>query len=98
MSFASQTLGMLGAIGGAVKLAQRQYNAQNRVSQIQQAKQQQQKTRRNFINNYLSRQETSLGIKVGDLPERTQKQIASQYSQYERKKIMNKMDKEAKNK
>lgn len=98
MSFASQTLGMLGVIGGAVKLAQRQYTAQNRVSQIQQAKQQQKKTRRNFINDYLSRQETSLGIKVGDLPERTQKKITSQYSQYERKKIMNKMDKETKNK
>lgn len=52
--------------------------------------------RRNFMS-YLAQQSTSLGGTVGDLPMSLQKQIASQYSKSQRKTMMDRMDKEAKN-
>lgn len=57
---------------------------------IQEAKKNQ---RRNFMS-YLAQQPTSLGGKVGDLPKDMQKQIASQYSKTDRKKLMDQMDRE----
>lgn len=57
---------------------------------IQEAKKNQ---RRNFMS-YLTQQPTSLGGTVGDLPKDMQKQIASQYSKADRRKLMDQMDKE----
>ena len=47
---------------------------------------------------YLGKQETSLGGTVSQLPPAMQKEIASQYSKSQRQSIMNRMDKEDKNK
>ena len=52
--------------------------------------------RRNFMS-YLAQQSTSLGGTVGDLPIQLQEKIASQYSKSQRRTMMNRMDKEAKN-
>lgn len=52
--------------------------------------------RRNFMRDYLSQMETSLGGTVGDLSPEMQKVIASQYSSKERQRIMNQQDKEKK--
>lgn len=52
--------------------------------------------RRNFMRDYLSQMETSLGGTVGDLPPEMQKVIASQYSSKERQRIMNQQDREKK--
>ena len=46
--------------------------------------------------DYIAKQPTSLGGTVGDLPKDLQKQIASQYSRNERRTMMNRMDREAK--
>ena len=70
-----------------------QSSAMDRVSRQQEAKKTQ---RRNFMS-YLAQQSTSLGGTVGDLPMSLQKQIASQYSKSQRKTMMDRMDKEAKN-
>ena len=67
--------------------------AMDRVSRQQEAKKTQ---RRNFMS-YLAQQSTSLGGPVGDLPMSIQKQIASQYDKKQRKKMMDRMDEEAKN-
>ena len=67
--------------------------AMDRVSRQQETKKTQ---RRNFMD-YLSKQTTSLGGTVGELPMPMQKQIASQYSKSQRKTMMDRMDKEAKN-
>jgi hypothetical protein len=42
--------------------------------------------------SYLQKQPTSFGGTVGELPTNIQKQIASQYSKSERKKLMDTMD------
>ena len=67
--------------------------AMDRVSRQQEAKKTQ---RRNFMS-YLAQQSTSLGGTVGDLPMPLQRQIASQYNKSQRKTMMDRMDKEAKN-
>ena len=67
--------------------------AMDRVSRQQAAKKTQ---RRNFMS-YLAQQSTSLGGTVGDLPMSLQRQIASQYNKTQRKTMMDRMDKEAKN-
>ena len=67
--------------------------AMDRVSRQQEAKKTQ---RRNFMS-YLAQQSTSLGGTVGELPKFIQKQIASQYDKKQRKTMMDRMDKEAKN-
>ena len=72
---------------------QKQEEAKSKVKQIQEAKKTQ---RRNFMD-YLAKQPTSLGGTIGELPKSMQKQIASQYSKSQRKAMMDKMDKEAKN-
>lgn len=51
------------------------------------------KLRRNFMD-YIGQQPTSLGGTVGELPKDMQKQIASQYSKGDRKRMMDSMDKE----
>ena len=70
-----------------------QQQAMDRVSRQQEAKKTQ---RRNFMS-YLAQQPTSLDGTVGELPMQLQKQIASQYSKSQRKTMMDRMDKEAKN-
>ena len=67
--------------------------AMDRVSRQQEAK----KTQRRNFTTYLSQQPTSLGGTVGDLPMPLQRQIASQYNKSQRKTMMDRMDKEAKN-
>lgn len=53
------------------------------------------KKRRNFME-YLRKQPVSLGGTVGDYPIEFQKQTAQAYSPYQRKKIMDTIDEEAK--
>ena len=71
----------------------KQSTAMDRMIKQQEAKKTQ---KRNFMS-YLAQQSTSLGVTVGDLSPDTQKQIASQYSKSQRRTMMNRMDKEAKN-
>ena len=71
----------------------KQSTSMDRMIKQQEAKKTQ---RRNFMS-YLAQQSTSLGVTVGDLSPDTQKQIASQYSKSQRKTMMDRMDKEAKN-
>ena len=54
-------------------------------------------TRRNFIRDYLAQQPTSFGGTVGDLSPDLQKKIASQYDRNARRRMMNQMDREARN-
>lgn len=70
-----------------------QSSAMDRMGKQQEAKKTQ---RRNFMS-YLAQQSTSLGGTVGDFPTTLQRQIASQYNKSQRKTMMDRMDKEAKN-
>lgn len=70
-----------------------QQQAMGRMNRQKEAK----KTQRRNFTTYLSQQPTSLGGTVGDLPVSLQEQIASQYSKSQRKAMMDRMDKEAKN-
>ena len=70
-----------------------QQQAMGRMNRQKEAKK---ALRRNFTT-YLSQQPTSLGGTVGDLPMSLQEQIASQYNKSQRKAMMDRMDKEAKN-
>lgn len=97
MGFQSGINAALGSIAGAAfgiqkTLQQRQEEQTAKVKQVQEAKKRQ---KRNFMS-YLSKQPTSLGGTVGELPKNVQKQIASQYSKTQRKKLMDTMDKESK--
>ena len=90
------SIGAAASIGKGIKLQRdkvKQELAQKQMKQQQEAKKTQ---RRNFMD-YLSKQTTSLDGTVGDLPKDVQKQIASQYSKSQRKTMMDRMDKEAKN-
>ena len=90
------SIGAAASIGKGIKLQRdkvKQELAQKQMKQQQEAKKTQ---RRNFMS-YLEQQSTSLGGTVGDLPMPIQKQIASQYSKSQRKTMMDRMDKEAKN-
>ena len=90
------SIGAAASIGKGIKLQRdkvKQELAQKQMEQQQEAKKTQ---RRNFMD-YLSKQTTSFGGTVGDLPMPIQKQIASQYSKSQRKTMMDRMDKEAKN-
>lgn len=71
------------------ELLEKQKLAQQQVKNRQEAKQEQ---KRNFMD-YLKQQQTSLG-KVGDLPENIQTEIAKSYSQADRERLMDEMDKE----
>lgn len=71
----------------------KQVFAMDRMIKQQEAKRTQ---KRNFMS-YLAQQSTSLGGTVGDLPMQLQEQIASQYNKSQRKTMMDRMDKEAKN-
>lgn len=64
--------------------------AMKKAADIQNTKQ---SVKRNF-KDYVGKLKTSLGGKVGDLPENMQKAIMKQYSTKERKKLMNTIDKE----
>ena len=70
-----------------------QSSAMDRMGKQQEAKKTQ---RRNFMD-YLAKQSTPLGGTVGDLEMPLQRQIASQYSKSQRKAMMDRTDKEAKN-
>ena len=90
------SIGAAASIGKGIKLQRdkvKQELAQKQMKQQQEAKKTQ---RRNFMD-YLSKQTTSLGGTVGELPMPIQKQMASQYSKSQRKTMMDRMDKEAKN-
>lgn len=64
-------------------------------SQKQQAARQK---RRSFVRDYLPNIETNLGGKVGDFPKDVQRELGKNYSPKERKEIMDRMDKENKDK
>ena len=90
------SIGAAASIGKGIKLQRdkvKQELAQKQMEQQQEAKKTQ---KRNFMS-YLAQQSTSLGGTVGDLPKDLQKQVASQYSKSQRKTMMDRMDKEAKN-
>ena len=78
---------------GETSLEEKQELAMKKTSEQAEAKK---KQRRNF-KTYLAQQPTSLGGTVGDLPSDLQKKIASQYSRSDRKRMMDQMDREAKN-
>lgn len=78
---------------GETSLEERQEMAMKKTSEQAEAKK---KQRRNF-RTYLAQQPTSLGGTVGDLSPDLQKKIASQYSRSDRKRMMDQMDREAKN-
>lgn len=89
----------LGTIGIASRIGQnlrdnetRMTEAMKKVASKQEA---QVKQRRNFME-YLRKMPTSFGGPVGELPSKTQKELAKQYTSRERQQIMNQMDKEAK--
>lgn len=69
----------------------KQKEAMARQDRQKQAKQTQ---KRNFMA-YLSQQPTSLGGTIGDLSPDLQKKIASQYDRNARRRMMNQMDREA---
>ena len=71
----------------------RAQQAMGRMGKQQKAKK---ALRRNFMT-YLAQQPTSLGGTVGDLSPELQKKIATQYDRNDRRRMMNQMDKEAKN-
>ena len=90
------SIGAAASIGKGIKLQRdkvKQELAQKQMKQQQEAK----KTQRRNSMDYSSKQTTSLGGTVGDLPKDLQKQMASQYSKSQRKAMMDRMDKEAKN-
>lgn len=97
MGFQSNINAMLGSVAGAAfgiqkTLQQRQEESLKKVKQQQEAKKTQ---RRNFMS-YLQKQPIAGGGTVGELPSQIQKQIASQYSKSDRKKLMDAMDMESK--
>lgn len=101
MGFQSGINATLGTVAGAVLgvkkgLAERQKQANTKAAEVKKAKTEQKTRRRNFMRDYLAKQETSLGGTVGELPPAMQKQIASQYSKSQRRAMMDRMDREAK--
>ena len=90
------SIGAAASIGKGIKLQRdkvKQELAQKQMKQQQEAKKTQ---RRNFMD-YLAKQPSSLGGTIGELPKSMQKEIASQYTKSQRKTMMDRMDKEAKN-
>lgn len=81
------------AYGSEMSNLEAQQQAMGRMYRQKEAKR---ALKRNFMS-YLAQQSISLGGTVGDLPPEAQKQIASQYTKSQRKAMMDKMDKEAKN-
>ena len=73
------------------RAAQAKKKAMDRMRELGAQQIQQTKTRRNFMD-YLAQQSSSLGGKIGDLPESVQKKIAKEYSSAERKKLMDEED------
>lgn len=97
---------VIGSVGMAAKLSHdrfyrktpqerspaRREQANKRAEDLMRNKEAQRQKRRNFMRDYLSKQTTSFGGTVGDLPKNVQKQIASQYTPAERKRLMDAMD------
>lgn len=79
------------AYGREMSNLEMQQQAMERMSRQSQAKKTQ---KRNFMA-YLAQQPTSLGGTVGDLSPDLQKKIASQYDRNARRRLMNQMDREA---
>lgn len=106
MSFQAKVQSLLGSAQSAASLhagltakqalLAKQEEANKKAEQVKKAKTEQKTRRRNFMRDYLAKQETSLGGTVGELPLAMQKQIASQYSKSQRKQMMDLMDREAK--
>ena len=73
-----------------------QYDDQRANTAMQRAQRQAKSRakRRNFVRDYLSQMQTSMGGTVGELPPEIQKVIASNYSSKERRQIMNQQDRE----
>lgn len=106
MSIQGSASKVIGAVGMAAKVAQdkfyqqtpqersaaRRESANRRAQDLVQNKDMQRKTRRNFMRDYLSKQPTSFGGTVGDLPKNMQRQIANQYTPAQRKKLMDEVD------
>lgn len=106
MSIQGSASKVIGAAGMATKVAQdkfyqqrpherseaRREQANRRAQDLMQNKDMQRKTRRNFMRDYLSKQPLSFGGTVGDLPKDKQRQIASQYTPAQRKKLMDEVD------
>ena len=97
MGFQSGINAMLGAVAGAAfgiskNLEERQKQATVKSKEQQQAK----KTQRRNFNEYLKNVPIAGGGTVGQLPVDKQRAIAKQYSNSERKALMDKMDKESK--
>lgn len=96
MSIQASLLGAGMAVAGSAASIKKtlQQRQEEQLKKIKEKKAAQQKQRRNFMT-YLKKQPTSLGVSVGELPEKMQKQIASSYSTAQRKKLMDEMDREA---
>ena len=106
MSIQGSISKVIGAVGVAAKFAHdkfyqqrpherseaRRVQANERAQDLRRNKEIQRKIRRNFMRDYLSKQPTSLGGTIGDLPKNMQKQIASQYTPAQRKKLMDEVD------
>lgn len=73
-------------------LKQKQKQAMAKSDSVQVNK----KGQKRKFKNYVGRLQTSLGVTVSELPENVQKAIIKQYPKAERKKLMDKMDKEVK--
>lgn len=112
MSIQGSASKVIGAVGMAAKVAHdkfyqqrphersaaRREQANKRAQDLmanKDAQRQERKKRRNFME-YLRKQPVSLGGTVGDYPIEFQKKTAQAYTPYQRKKIMDYMDEEAK--
>lgn len=95
-SVAGGVLGVSHTLKKRNELLERQKEATEQAKKVKEAKTEQTTKRRNFMRDYLAKQETSLGGTVGELPPAMQKQIASQYSKSQRRAMMDRMDREAK--
>lgn len=92
----SRVLGGTFGLSRGIELISKQEQANTKAEEVKKAKIEQTTKRRNFMRDYLAKQETSLGGTVGELPPAMQKQIASQYSKSQRRAMMDRMDREAK--
>ena len=95
-SVAGSVIGVQHTLNKRNEYLERQKQATEKANKVKEAKTEQKTKRRNFMRDYLSKQPTSLGGTVGELPPAMQKQIAATYSKSQRKTMMDRMDREAK--
>ena len=81
---------------GSISLATGIINKQTQAMRKVQEKRESQKTQKRNFNSYISNIKTSYGVKLGDLGPKAVKAVAAQYTPYQRKKLMDTMDKEKK--